>query len=183
MIIANFKYNGETIRAQFPSNWQEMKVRHYLALETTANPLELLALLSDTDIKKILNTKTDLSPVLNKIIELLNSEPPNFKNAGRKVILIDGKPVKIPDAINNITFGQSALIEQYLSATGGDERKAIAKIMAVILQPLLKPGAFDLDHAAHLETKILERPILEVFPNVFFFWQVLKNYKIMQLLN
>ena len=73
MIIANFKYEGEKITARIPSNWEEMKVRHFLAIETTKNPLELMALLSDVDLKKVLNTRTDISPVINKLVELLNS--------------------------------------------------------------------------------------------------------------
>ena len=73
MIIANFKYQGETTTARLPGSWDEMKVRHYLALETTKNPLELMALLSDVDLSKIINTKTDLTPVLGKMIELIIS--------------------------------------------------------------------------------------------------------------
>ena len=73
MIIAKFKHDGETTTAKLPGSWDEMKARHYLALETTKNPLELMALLSDVDLSKVINTRTDLTPVLSKMVELLNS--------------------------------------------------------------------------------------------------------------
>lgn len=183
MIIANFKFEGETITARVPSNWDEIKVKHYLALETTKNPLELLALLADTDLTKILNTSTDLTPVLNKAIELLNQAPPDYRTKPRRRIVIDGKAIKIPDNFNAVTFGQSSLIQQYITQADGDERKAIAQVMAVILQPLINKGPFDLDKAADLERKILDKPIIEVLPNVFFFWTVLKNYLIIGQIN
>ena len=176
MIIAKFKHDGQTTTAQIPANWDEMKVRHYLAIETTKNPLELMALLSDVDLTKVLNTKTDLTPVLSKLVELLNSELPDFKTKPRRTFEIDGKTVKIPSDFNGVTFGQSAMIETYLSQTGGDERKAILQIMGVILQPLLDKGVFDLERAKHFETLAGDLPIKTVFPNVFFFWTVLKNY-------
>lgn len=181
MIIAKFKFEGETIKATIPSNWDEMKVRHYLALETTKNPLELMALLSDVDLTKILNTRTDMTPIINKLIELLNSEPPNFKEMPKRLIEIDGQTVKIPTDFTKITFGQSAMIETYLGAADGDERKAIAQIMAVILQPILDKKPFDLGRAAIIEDKINELPIRDVFPNIFFFWQGLIKYMIIGL--
>ena len=183
MIIAKFKHDGETTTAKIPANWDEMKVRHYLALETTNNPLELMALLSDVDLKKVLNTKTDLSPILSKLVELLNSEFPDFKKKPRRTFEIGGKTVKIPSDFNGVTFGQSAMIETYLGQTGGDERKAILQIMGVILQPLLDKGEFNLDRAKHFETLAGNLPIKTVFPNVFFFWEVLKTYIIIGAVN
>lgn len=190
MIIAKIKYEGEIIRATIPSNWDEMKVKHYLALETTKNPLELMALLSDVDLTKILNTRTDITPVINKLIELLNSEPPDFKQMPKRLIEIDGQTVKIPSDFTKITFGQSAMIETYLTEAEGDERKAIAQILAVILQPILDKKPFDLERAAIIEGKINALAIRDVFPNVFFFWRALikfmviglKNYKLSQTL-
>ncbi len=183
MIIAKFKYEGETIKATIPSNWDEMKVRHYLALETTSNPLELMALLSDVDLTKILNTRTDITPVINKLIGLLNSEPPDFKKMPKRLIEIEGQTVKIPTDFTKITFGQSAMIETYIGAADGDERKAIAQIMAVILQPILDKKPFDLDRAGAIEAKINELSIRDVFPNIFFFWKALIKYMIIGLKN
>ena len=169
MIIAKFNHDGETTVAKLPGSWDEMKVRHYLALETTKNPLELMALLSDVDLSKVINTRTDLTPVLSKLVELLNSEFPDFKKAKRRAFSIGGKTVKIPTNFNKITFGQSAMVETYLAETDGDERRAILKIMGVILQPLLDKGEFNFDRANHYEKLAGELPIKNVFPNVFFF--------------
>lgn len=183
MIIAKFKYEGETTTAKLPGSWDEMKVKHYLALETTKNPLELMALLSDVDLSKVINTRTDLTPVLGKLVELLNSEMPDFRKHPRRTFSIAGKTVKIPTDFNGITFGQSAMIETHLAATGGDERKAILKIMGVILQPLLDKGPFNLARAEHYERLAGNLPIKTVFPNVFFFWTVLKDYIIIGAVN
>ena len=68
------------------------------------------------------------------------------------------------------------MIETYLSQTGGDERRAVLQIMGVILQPLLDKGPFNLDRAKHYEKLAGELPIKTVFPNVFFFWTVLRDY-------
>jgi hypothetical protein len=183
MIIANFKFEGEKLTARVPSKWAEMKVRHFLAVETTKNPLELLALLSDVDLKKVLNTRTDISPLINKLVELLNSEQPNYKDTPPRDLVLSGVIHKIPRDFTNITFGQSAMIENYIAAAEGDERKAIAQIMAVVMQPIIDAGPFDLDRAELLELEILELPIIDVFPNVVFFWEKLTQYIVIGLRN
>ena len=183
MIVANFKHDGQTTTVKLPANWDEMKVRHYLALETTTNPLELMALLSDVDLSKILNTKTDLTPVLGKLVELLNSEFPDFKKANPRPMQIGGKTVKIPADFAKVTFGQSAMIDNYLAESDGDERRAIAQIMGVVLQPIIDKGPFNLDRAKHFEKLAGDLPIKTAFPNVFFFWQALKQYIIIGQVN
>jgi len=175
MITINFKYNGDTITGQIPSTWQEMKVRHYLALESTTEPLKLLSLLTDIDLSFILNTSTDLTPYLNEIITLINKGVPELDKRPSKVITLRGKAVKIPASLDRITFGQAAIIEQHLSKHDQNEKAALAPIMATVLQPLLDNGLFDLDKAQALEAEILELPISKVFGNVFFFWQSLRK--------
>lgn len=178
MIIINFDKNGTKTRAELPSKWEEMTVKQYLQIETTKNGFELLALLSGVPLDDILNTKTDLSAIVQKMTELLSETPPNFREVPRRLIEIEGKTVKIPSNFQNVTFGQSALIESYLQESKDDERAAVAQCMGVILQPLLDGGRFNLDRAAEITRKVEEMPIIDVFPNVFFFWTKLQNYLI-----
>ena len=175
MIIINFEKNGEKTRAEMPSKWEEMTVKQYLQIETTSNNLELLALLSGVPLSDILNTKTDLTPIIQKMVELLNQRPPDFKKVPRRIINIEGKRIKIPSDFSRVTFGQSALIEQYLGESADDERGAIARVMGVILQPLIDGGKFNLDRAAEITRTVENMAIVDVFPNVFFFWQKLQQ--------
>ena len=183
MIVINIKIADKVMNIVLPATWDEMKVRHYLALETTKNPLEILALFSDIPLSDILNTKTDLKPVIESLIKLLSSDVPDFKKKPRRPLVIDGKTIKMPTDFNKITFGQSAMIETHLAGTDGDERKAIPQIMGVILQPLLDKGDFDLDRADYYATKAGELSILDAFPNVFFFWTVLIEYIVIGAVN
>ena len=157
-----------------PSKWEEMTVKQYLQIETTSNNLELLSLLSGVPLTDILNTKTDLTPIVKKMVELLSETPPDFKKVPRRIIFIEGKRIKIPSDFSRVTFGQSALIEQYLGEAEDDERRAIARVMGVILQPLIDGGPFNMDRAASITRKVEQMAIVDVFPNVFFFWQKLQ---------
>ena len=64
MIQINFKYEGSTIIGYVPESWEEIKLRHFLALEGTTEPIKLLSLLTDLDLSFILNTRTNLTPYL-----------------------------------------------------------------------------------------------------------------------
>lgn len=184
MIKYSFTYQGKTIKAEAPQNWNEVKLKHYINLETDKSAIEMLAFMSDVDRLALLNTKKDLTPVLNLVVRFLNQNPPDFKKVKpSRYIVLGGKKIKLPSDLNEISFGQSAMIEKALQDNEGDQRKALPMALAVVLQPLFDNGDFDDKRVNDVLEMVNDLPIIEALPAVFFFYQTLEGFVIFGQMN
>jgi hypothetical protein len=173
-----FKSRGEKIRAEIPETWEEVTVKQFMSLELAENPIEILAGVMNVDLQFLQETRTDLSPVMVPLLELFNNKPPEFK-AKASGFIFQGKKVTFPRDINNMMFGQVLQINQLLEE---GVNKNLVKIAGIALQPVID-GEFKEENQERISRLFELLPILEVFPELFFFAQRLRKYLIFGKIN
>ena len=172
MIKVHFKSKGETIKTQIPENWDEITVRQFMALENLEKPLEILAEVMGIDLSFVQNTRTDLTPVMNRVINIFNAKPPGLETRKAQGFQFQGKLVRLPRDIDNMLFGQLIQINELLEE---DVNKHLVTIMAIALQPELD-GDFVEENQDKYARLLESLPIVEVFPELFFFAEKLKRF-------
>ena len=173
MIQVIFKSKGEKIRAQLPERWEEITVKQFMALETLSKPLEIMAEVMGIDLTFIENTLTDLTPAMNRIIQIFNARPPGLEDRKPQGFGFQGKNVKLPRDLDLLMFGQLIQINELL---GEDVNKHLVKIMGIALQPVID-GEYIEANQEKYSSLIETLPIIEVFPELFFFAEKLRKYK------
>lgn len=173
MIKVHFKSKGETIKAKIPSTWEEVTVKQFMALEHLDKPLEILASVMDKDLSFIQNTRTNLRPIMDKMLELFNDKPPTFDTDKPQGFGLLGKRVRFPRDIDNMLFG---CVSQITELQEDGLNKNLLKIAGIAIQPVID-GEFIEDKQAYYSELIGALPIVEVFPELFFFAEKLKKFK------
>ena len=173
MIQVIFKSKGKTIKTQVPESWEEITVRQFMALENLVKPLEIMAEVMGVDLSFVENTRTNLAPAMARIINIFNARPPDLENRKPQGFGFQGKLVKLPRDLDNLMFGQLIQINTLLAE---DANKNLVKIMGIALQPVLD-GEYNEQNQEKYSTLLQELPIIEVFPELFFFAEKLKKYQ------
>ena len=173
MIKVKFISKNETIRAQVPERWEEITLKQFLALENLTKPLEVLSVVMGIDLSFIENTSTNLTPVMNRVIEIFNARPVDLENRKPKGFGFQGQLIKLPRDIENMMFGQLIQINELLQQNVNSN---LLKIMAIAVQPIID-GEFIEANQDKYETLIGNLPINEVYPEMFFFAEKLKKHK------
>lgn len=173
MIEVIFKSKGKKIKARVPESWDEITVKQFMALENLSKPLEILSEVMGTDLAFIENSATDLTPVMNRVINIFNARPPDLESRKPQGFGFQGKLVKLPGDIDSMMFGQLIQINELLEA---DPNKHLVKIMGIAIQPIIDGEFIEANQAKY--SRLLEGlPIIEVFPEMFFFAEKLKKHK------
>ena len=173
MIKVHFKSKGETIKTQIPSTWEEVTVSQFMALENKDKPIEILAGVMGVELTFLENTNTNLAPLMARVLELFNNKPPSFETDKPQGFGLLGKRVKLPRDIDGLMFGQVNQIYELLEE---GVNKHLLKIAGIAVQPVID-GEFIEERQEYYARLIGALPILEVFPELFFFAQTLKKYK------
>ena len=166
-----FKSKGKKIKGQIPETWEEVTVRQFMSLEINQEPIEILAGVMDIELDFLKETRTDLRPVMVPLLELFNNKPPEFKKIKPKGFIFQGKKIKFPRDLNSIMFGQALQISQLLEE---GVNKNLVKIAGIILQPIID-GKYKEENQERYSRLFELLPIVEVFPELFFFAQTLRK--------
>jgi len=81
----------------------------------------------------------------------------------------------MPKSLEFETFGQMDAMKDVLSKGNKSIIQNIPRIMAIYCQPSLI-GSFDENRLDEIEEKVLELPILKVYPHCFFFFKKQVQY-------
>ena len=173
MIEVVFKSKGSTLKAQVPERWEEITVKQFMALENLTNPLEIMAEVMEVDLSYIQNTRTNLAPAMNRIINIFNNKPPDLESRKAEGFGLQGQLVKLPRNINKIIFGSLIQINELLE---DGVNKNLVKIMGIALQAVID-GEYIESKQAYYERLVERLPIIEVWPELFFFANKLKKHK------
>lgn len=169
------KHEGADIIGSVPEKWSELKVKHFLLLEEDFNEVDFISVFMDVDKATIENTKGDLKPVVKAITNLFTEKPPNFQDAKKESVLLEGKELKFPDKLDFTRFGQKAMLKNIVSNPDGFD-KDIPLIFAIYAQPLID-GKFDSTRIDRVKDLVNELPIEQVYPYVVFFFKRLNELK------
>ena len=173
MIEIIFKSKGKKLRGKVPSSWAEITVKQFMALELLEEPLEILSEIMEIDLTYIQNSTANLTPAMNRVIEIFNARPPDLENRKPEGFGFQGRLIKFPRDMDKFMFGQTIQINQLLEE---DPNKHLVKIMGIAIQPLIDGEFIEANQDKY--SRLLERlPIIEVFPELFFFAETLKKHK------
>jgi len=203
MIYFHITYRGQTTKEKMPSSWDEMTVKNFIDLEgskgNTANPTELLSILSGVPLPKIMDTRTNLQIQIDEALNFITFNPPNWKELSlRDRYKFKSIDYHVPNGINFIqkivrfflglfkykfhmrpndleleTFGQKIMLQNKLNATD-NPIEVIAYAIAIYMQKVID-GRFDEKRAEILEKEVMQMRITEVYPlAIFFFHQLIK---------
>ena len=172
MIKFKFKFNNKTITATVPSNWDEVTVKQFIAMDCATwdslDIVEIIAMLSGVDVSRLYKTKSKPLDVVYAAMEFLNKKPPDWEKIQHQdYITIWDKTIKIPQDLELEAFGLWIEFQQL------SESRDIAKICALYLQPVLY-GKVDRDQRKHVEQSILDMPIIIMLP-IFNFFLMMSN--------
>jgi hypothetical protein len=188
MIRFNFKLNNETHKVSIPSEWEEVKVRHYKKLEELQPTFdyEVLACFTDFDFKDFGNgtSKDDLF-VIQELMSFLNDKTLLNKAKRKKRILMGDKLIKPPTKVELETIGQKSMAKPILNKYTDEERDpSIADIIdlcAIYFQPAYT-GKFNPDLIPVTKQYIMDMYLIDIIPWFLFFFRQLSNTKIYGLL-
>ncbi len=160
---------GRDIIGVIPETWEELKVKHYLLLESDLGDIDFISAFMDIPRKDVENITGNLSPVIEAIAELFNKKPPNLEEAKKKVLTMEGKEIHFPNTLNLTRYGQKSMLKNILQKEGGLESE-LATIFAIYAQPLID-GRFDSSRIEDVKLLVDELPLLDVYPYVVFFFE------------
>jgi hypothetical protein len=168
------KIKHELFNLECPESWEEIKVKHFIKLESDwdgQNMVKLLSILTGIEYEKIANSTTKTAQQFADLVQFVINNQPDFHNLEKKkAIVIDGVKIKMPKSLEFETFGQMDSMKDVLSQGKENVIKNIPRIMAIYCQPSLI-GEFNENRLDEIEEKILELPILDVYAHCFFFYK------------
>ena len=172
MIKFKFKFNNKTITATVPSNWDEVTVKQFIAMDCATwdslDIVEIIGVLSGVDVSRLYKTKSKPLDAVYAAMDFLKQKPPDWEKIQHQdYITIWDKTIKIPQDLELEAFGLWIEFQQL------SESRDIAKICALYLQPVLY-GKVDRDQRKHVEQSILDMPIIIMLP-IFNFFLMMSN--------
>lgn len=172
MIEFIFKSKSTKIKATLPETWDELSVKQFVAVESLEKPLEILSEVLDVDLSFVESSRTNLTPALNRIIQILNARPPGLEERKPEGFVFQGKKIELPRDIDLLMFGQLIQINLLIE---DDLLRNLVKILGIAVQPIID-GEY-IEEKQPYYAKLLERlPIIEVYPELFFFVENVRKY-------
>ena len=110
---------------------------------------------------------------MTKLINMLNKKPFSFDKPHKRGFKIEDKTVHFPKNLDKFLFGQMIQINQLIEK---DINKNLLEIAAIAIQPVFD-GEFVETRQSHFKKILEDLPVLEVFPELFFFARRLKQIK------
>ena len=188
MINFNFKLNSKTHLIQVPSNWSEVKVKHYKKLEELGPSLDyqVLACFTDFSFKDFGNgtSKEDLF-VIQELMAFLNDKDQLNKAKKKDKIQLGDKYIKPPKKVYLETIGQKSMARPILAKYSDKIDPQIDDIIdlcAIYFQPAYT-GSFNADLIPGIKHHIMEMRLIDIIPWFLFFFRKLSHMKIYGLLD
>ena len=142
------------------------------------NIVRLLSILTGIDYTVLNNSDcSQFEPIL-QLLNFDSKDKPLHEIECPESIVIDKKEIEVIKEIGQETFGQKVFAQQIVNdmiAERCDKIEALVKVAAIYLQPKID-GSFDDKKARQLETKLMELPIIDVYPVGNFFLSKYVNY-------
>ena len=178
MIKFNFKIDKETITAEVPEGWHEVKIKHLVNLENkwSGNKSDMIGLLSaftSCTYEQLEQAKGNLWEPLFGVMAFVFNSPKWDKLKKQPLLSIGNKLVKAPKKLELETFGQKVLAMNVI-ASEGEQINKIPEILAIYLQPAID-GKFITDRVEQIKEDVLNMYALEAMPyGIFFFKKLLR---------
>lgn len=176
MIKLTIKHEGKEYSGELPSSWNEIKVRHFIAMNEERSETSLLSFLAGIDLDIIENARNDISQIVEKMNILFNEPPPDLEKLKRRELFIDGKKIKFPKDLNFTRYGQKSLVRNLLASDVPIET-IVPDVFAIYAQPIID-GKFDSTRIEAIKSQVLNLPIVEVYPHVLFFFKRLRESRL-----
>lgn len=175
-MIFKFEFEGKTLSANVPKNWNEVTVKQLQGMNFKQwdgrDVVELLSILSGADLQALYATESKPMEAVFTAMEFLKEPPPDWtaiKHA--KYLTFWGKDFWVPYDLESEAFGLMIEFQQMA------EENNIAAICALYMQPVIDKR-IDKKRRAAIEKYILKMPILDILPVVNFFFMKSKEYLI-----
>lgn len=176
MIKLTIKHAGETISGDLPETWREIKVKHFIGMNSNLNEFELISLLSGIDRSILENTETSMEPAIVRMNQLFNQPPPELEKLERKTLTMDGKKIVFPKSINFTRYGQKSMVKNLIQENEKLEQ-IVPDVFAIYAQPIID-GRFNSERIDAIKHDVENMPIMSVFPHVLFFFKKLNALKV-----
>ena len=188
MINFNFKLDNETHKITVPSEWSEVKVRHYKKLEELQPTFdyEVLSCFTDFDFKDFGNatSKEDLF-VIQEVMSFLNNKDALNKAKRKPKILMGNKWIKPPNKVELETIGQKSMAKPILNKYTDEKTDPniadIIDLCAIYFQPAYT-GKFNPDLIPGTKQYIMDMDLIDIIPWFLFFFRQLSPMRIFGLL-
>ena len=188
MINFKFKLNSKTHNIEVPSEWSEVKVKHYKKLEDLQPTFdyEVLACFTDFSFKDFGNaTGKDYLIVIQEAMAYLNDKTPLNKAKKKSRLFMGNKYIKPPTKVQLETIGQvdmaKPILAKYSDKDNDPSIDDIIELCAIYFQPAYT-GSFNADLIPGTKHHIMNMYLIDVIPWFLFFFQKLSPMKIYGLL-
>lgn len=166
--------NGQ--KCTCPACWEELSTEVYQRIILEWDPDEpnlakrdyfkLFSILTGTSFKAFKATPSNEQTIWRAIKWFVEQEV-KFHVKPAEVLDIGGQRIgEIPKKIDHLSIGQMIVIKQTI--TGVAPESVIAKVVAVVMQPIIQGGDFNPDKVEEVEKEILKLPITLTAPIGFF---------------
>lgn len=178
------KVNG--VRTKCPDRWSSVTTGQFQRMVTDWQPdkpiekrdrILLFSILTGSDYTGIASSKdSELEYLLHTLTDFVYQESIDFSKLPiPQALNIGDHYVTIPRELGKLTIGQSVHARIAMNS-GKDPNSLISLISAIYLQPLYDQGEFSYDRALVLEQRLLQLPIVKLYPIGFFFLNRLATY-------
>lgn len=160
-----------------PRSWHEVTTDTYQKIHSdwdSEDVVKLFAILTGEDYDRLFNYKSKaLETALINATTFITQTDFKKKDVPRE-ILIDGKLIKIPKNVGDLSIGQSVLVRQKIEKVKVLE-ECISYAFSVYIQPLVDRSEFNYERAMQLHERVLAMPITETYSIGFFLLSRLKE--------
>lgn len=163
------KHEGGDVVGIVPETWEELKVKHFLALEADMEEADFISTFMGIEKEVVENLTGNLSVITETIQGFFNSKPLDLEKAKKKVLKMAGKEIHFPKSLDLTRYGQKSMLKSILSKEGSLESE-LSTIFAIYAQPLID-GKFSSARINEVKEMVDEMPILDVYPYVLFFFK------------
>jgi len=125
------KNEGSDVVAIIPENWEELKVKHFLCLESDFEEVDFISAFMDVPKEDIENITGNLGPIIETIQSLFYQKPPDFSKEKKRVLTMEGKEIKFPNSLDFTRYGQKSMLKNILLKETGIEQE-ISTIFALL---------------------------------------------------
>lgn len=188
---------NDTDIVSLPESWGECTTRLALQLLTEWKPnpdniitdedrVKVFSIMTGKSYESLMqSTDYELEGMLHNVTRFFFMDDPGFTELQvPRVLLIGDVSVEIPKELGKLTIAQAIHVRGYINKVQ-NPNLAIALATAIYLQPLydgrlvndqIEPAQFSYPRAKQLEEKILDMPVVNIWPIGFFLLRQLGSY-------
>ena len=185
MIKFEIEVNGNTIEATVPEGWQEVKLKHIIAMDSQwsgeqSDMIGLLSAFTGREYDELSNTKSNLWEPLFQVLSFVLDAPDWKRIKTPTFVTLGDKKVKPNSKVQLHTFGQRAMAMRVISSDMSNFEK-MPELLAIYLQPAYD-GKFTAERVPDIKKMVLNMNAFEAMPYGLFFFRKLSRMRVYGLI-